>query len=89
MTQTALRKATRFLALGLVCGVLTGCNLLNQTVVISAPGMSPGQSPGMSPDMSPDMSKETRDKVPAAKGQTGAEHHLAVGLSALVEGMYY
>ena len=74
MTNTGLRKAARFLALGLVGGVLTGCNLLNQTVVVSAPGASPG------------LSKETRDKIPAAKGRTGAEHHLAVGLSALVEG---
>lgn len=74
MTDTGLRKAARFLALGMACGVLAGCNLLNQTVVVSAPVASQG------------LSQETRDKIPDAKGKSGADHHLAIGLSALVEG---
>lgn len=70
MTDAVLRKAARLVAVGLVGALLTGCNLLNQTVVVSAPGLS----------------KETRDKIPAAKGRGGAEQHLAAGLSALAEG---
>lgn len=65
-----VRAVGRLFALGLVGGVLAGCNLMNQTVVVSTPGLS----------------KEVRDKIPAAKGRAGAEHHLSRGMSALTEG---
>lgn len=70
MTHRAKYRAGRLFIIGVGAMLLTGCNMLNQTVVISAPGLS----------------KETRDKIPVAKGQGGADHHLAVGLLALAEG---
>lgn len=70
MRNRWVRDAMRYLAIGIIGGVLTGCNQLSQTVVVSTPGLS----------------KETRDKIPVAKGQGGADHHLAGGLAALAEG---
>lgn len=70
MPHSGLRRTTRILAVGLLGGLLAGCNLLNQTVVVSAPGLS----------------KETRAKIPVSKGPQGADHHLTAGLSALAEG---
>jgi Tfp pilus assembly protein PilF len=68
--KKVLRRVCRLLALSLVGGMLAGCNLLNQSMVTSTPGMS----------------QATRDKIPTAQGKSGAEHHLAVGLSTLADG---
>ena len=70
MTPISPRSAIRTAFAGLSLLVLAGCNLMNQTVVVTAPGLS----------------KETRAKIPVAKGKKGADHHLAAGLSALAEG---
>ena len=70
MTDSAQYRTGRPFVFGLCALLLSGCNMMNQTVVISGPGLS----------------KETRDKIPAATGQGGADHHLAAGLSALAEG---
>lgn len=60
----------RGLSVGLLGMALSGCNMLNQTVVVTAPGLS----------------EETRAKIPAAKAKNGAERHLATGLAALAAG---
>tara|TARA_R110001592_G_scaffold25555_3_gene96949 strand:+ start:12897 stop:14825 length:1929 start_codon:yes stop_codon:yes gene_type:complete len=54
----------------LIAAALSGCNFMNQTVVVSAA----------------DISKDIRDKIPEAKGQSGAAFELSQGISSLLEG---
>lgn len=64
-------RASKIVSIVIFAGLfLSGCNMMNQTVVLNSPGLT----------------KDTLDKIPATKAYSGVDHHLSAGLIKLAEG---